>query len=200
MPAAIRRSQRTNDLLKSYIRHNKGRERRAFLRRRAAHRARRNDPTLRRQAHPILSTPLDSSSDSDTSSDTDTSSTSDSSDSSASDSESEWSDILGPNWRFMGAIADEDYTITELDDSTTSSSSEDMPALFSVSSDSSDAESERSWSSGDQGDDEDSESEDVTGIHRPPLLRRWIRAEIADMSAGTLFLAVLHIYITSSQR
>ncbi|KAJ7730527.1 hypothetical protein B0H16DRAFT_1469499 [Mycena metata] len=68
-----------------------------------------------------------------------------------------------------------------MDDST---SSEEMPDLFSVSSESaSDASSHSNWSSGAEGDDEDSDgtagSDDDTT--RPPFLRRWIRKEIMEM-------------------
>ncbi|KAJ7730525.1 hypothetical protein B0H16DRAFT_1469498 [Mycena metata] len=95
-----RRVRRAELLLKSYIRNHKGRQRRAFLRRRAAARVRDRNPeppTPRRQFEDDL--PLD---DSDTSSDSDSSSdTSSHSSTSGSTTDSQWSDILGPDWRFM---------------------------------------------------------------------------------------------------
>ncbi|KAJ7436303.1 hypothetical protein B0H11DRAFT_1936783 [Mycena galericulata] len=90
MPLAARRAQRAGSLLKWYIRNHKGRQRRALLRRRAAARARRANQEARTF---LFGIDLDLgvlSSDSDTS---------DSSSDTSSD-ESQWSDILGPNWRF----------------------------------------------------------------------------------------------------
>ncbi|KAJ7882793.1 hypothetical protein B0H14DRAFT_3433287 [Mycena olivaceomarginata] len=48
MAAATRHPQRAESLMKSFIRHNKGCQRRALLRRRAAARARRENPGLRK--------------------------------------------------------------------------------------------------------------------------------------------------------
>ncbi|KAJ6483068.1 hypothetical protein DFH09DRAFT_1340535 [Mycena vulgaris] len=87
-----------------------------------------------------------------------------SSSSDTSSDDSQWSDILGPNWRFTSDIS-----------------------LLSVGSDSSSSDSGSdsgwSWSSGAEGDDEtsgDSDNED-TADQRPFLLRRWIQLEIDDM-------------------
>ncbi|KAJ6600473.1 hypothetical protein DFH09DRAFT_1355731 [Mycena vulgaris] len=178
MPPATRRGECANKLLKWYIRNHKGRQRRALLRRRAAARARQANPLPR--GVQIDLDRLTSDSESDTSSD------SDSSHSSTSSSDSAWSDILGPNWRFTGdMLVDGDFSITELDDLSESTDTQDMPDLFSVGSDSSasdsDSESDWNWSSGADGDDEDNQSDEDTNGIRPPLLRRWIRSEIDDM-------------------
>ncbi|KAJ6607647.1 hypothetical protein B0H10DRAFT_2227657 [Mycena sp. CBHHK59/15] len=73
MPAATRRPQRAESLMKPYIRHNKGRQRRALLRRRAAARARRENPGLRKAR---FDTNLDVDSDTSSESSTDSSGTS----------------------------------------------------------------------------------------------------------------------------
>ncbi|KAJ6545772.1 hypothetical protein B0H19DRAFT_1076031 [Mycena capillaripes] len=179
MPAATRRSERATKLLKSFIRNNKGHQRRALLRRRAAHRARLDNPL---PPHPF-GIDLDlrcGSSDSDTSSDSFSSSSEDS----ASTSDSHWSDIMGPDWRFMAI--DVDFSITELDDifhTTTSSSSRESatPDLFSVSSGSESDSFRWNWSSGDDADDEDSDEDSDDMTDRAPLLRRWVRAKLSDM-------------------
>ncbi|KAJ7369144.1 hypothetical protein DFH08DRAFT_984071 [Mycena albidolilacea] len=177
---------RAEALLRYYIRNHKGRQRHALLRQRAAARARR--------ANALPRAPIDFgvdfgvlSSDSDTPS-SNTSSTD--ADTTASDSGSEWSDILGPNWRFMGdMLVDGEFSITDLDDtvdSSSSSSGRDMPDLFSVSSDSSDSGSSEldwDWSSGAEGDDEESEdsSDDSDDMNRRPRLRGWLREEVEAM-------------------
>lgn len=184
MPAATRRLERAEKLLKSYIRNHKGRQRRALLRRRAVTRARRANP----DQYATFDADLDLLS---AASESDSDSSSSSSHSSTSSTESQWSDILGPNWRFTGdMLLDGDFSITELDNLSESSSSRDMPELFSVGSDSSDSESDSdsdwNWSSGADGDDEDSQisgsdSETDNDNVRPPPLRQWIRHEIDAM-------------------
>jgi hypothetical protein len=96
MPPSSRRTGRTEALLKAYVRNNKGQQRRALLRRRAGARIRKENP----REH-FASLELDTLlSDSSLSSDSDSDSESHS-DGSTSDS---WSDILGPDWRFLGDI------------------------------------------------------------------------------------------------
>ncbi|KAJ7194117.1 hypothetical protein GGX14DRAFT_404899 [Mycena pura] len=182
MPLAARRAQRAGALWKSYIQNHKGRHRRALLRRRAAARARQANPAPRTSLFGVdLDFGASSSSDSSTSSD----SSSSSSDTSSDDS---WSDILGPNWRYISDISvDGEYSITGLTTSTTSSNPSGMPELLSVGSDSSSSNSSSdsgwSWSSGAEGDDEDSgdSADEDTADQRPFLLRRWIQSEIDDM-------------------
>ncbi|KAJ6490100.1 hypothetical protein C8R45DRAFT_1139152 [Mycena sanguinolenta] len=192
-----RRAHRADALLKYYIRNHKGRQRRALLRRRAVARARHTHPVD--PPPTILEMDIDSpssdSSDSDTSSDSSSSSSdgsTGSSDSASSDSGSEWSDILGPNWRFANtgimsidsSESSSDNTSDSTSDTTSSSPMQDMPDLFSVSSDSldeSDSEIEWNWSSGAEGDDEESD-DDLDDIRRP-CLRQWVQNEIDDMYA-----------------
>ncbi|KAF7368124.1 DDE Tnp4 domain-containing protein [Mycena sanguinolenta] len=178
MPIAARRSERANTLLKSYIRNHKGRQRRELLRHRAAVRARRLYPSERHTVDVDLD--FGSASDTDLSS-AESSSTS----SSSSSNDSQWSDILGPNWRFIGNMLDSDLSITELDGlSDSTASSEYIPELLSISSDSESDESDWDWSSAVDGDDEESDDDSDSGSAadgRPSLLRRWIREEIDSM-------------------
>ncbi|KAF8190953.1 hypothetical protein K438DRAFT_1970705 [Mycena galopus ATCC 62051] len=190
MPPATRRAARAEAFLKSYIRNHKGRLRRALLRRRAAARARRVNAAERTPTFDVELCSIPSSdSDSDTS---DTSSASSDhsshSTSSSSDSHNEWSDILGPNWRFtsetmlVDCTTDSDTTSTS--DTSSSITNQSMPDLFSVDSESSGSESESdidwNWESGVDGDDEDEDEdgdrEDDASMQ--PRLRKWVQSEI----------------------
>ncbi|KAJ7021547.1 hypothetical protein C8F04DRAFT_1189628 [Mycena alexandri] len=139
MPPSNRRTGQTEALLKAYIRHNKGQERRATLRRRAAARVRR-ESRQERSGGIDLAALLSDSSLSSSSSDSD--STTDDSKSSSSDS---WSDILGPDWRFLGDTTIQGLSPDIETDATSESetSSEEMPELRSIGRNSdSDSESE----------------------------------------------------------
>jgi hypothetical protein len=114
MPAATRRGQRTVKLFSLYIRHRKARQHRQLLRRRAVARARRANPQLRRDHFHIesdwdvqLSSRSSDSSESNTSSACTSSAELSGSDDSLSelDSTGQWSDILGPDWRFISSKA-----------------------------------------------------------------------------------------------
>jgi hypothetical protein len=112
---------------------------------------------------------------------------------SGSDPDSDWSDILGPNWRFMSEMLLDNVTIsiTELDSLSSSSDPVSMPDLFSVTGSSesssaseSDSDFDLNWSSGAKGDDEDSQessSDNSNASTRPPLLRQWVRSHIHGM-------------------
>ncbi|KAJ7700177.1 hypothetical protein B0H16DRAFT_1749151 [Mycena metata] len=194
MPPCNRRTGQTEALLQAYIRHNKGRERRATLRRRAVARVRRGSQQ-ERSGGIDLAALLSDSSLSSTSSDSD--STTDDSESSSSDS---WSDILGPDWRFLGDTTIQGLSLDIDTDATSESetSSEEMPELRSIGRGSdSDSESEDEWvwlaggglsdvdMSGMDGDDEESLSDrDMGAGPHPPLLRRWIQEEIDSMHSS----------------
>ncbi|KAJ6470306.1 hypothetical protein DFH09DRAFT_1110906 [Mycena vulgaris] len=132
MPRANRRTGRTDVLLNAYVRYNEARQRRVLFRRGVAARIRREN---------LAEAPAGIDFD-DSSSEGSSSSSDSSSDSEFSDT---WSDLLGPNWRFVG---DTVLDSLSLDTDTTSNSndiSEFMPELHSVGSGSSDSESE--WGS-----------------------------------------------------
>ncbi|KAJ7263643.1 hypothetical protein B0H12DRAFT_1230932 [Mycena haematopus] len=107
---------------------------------------------------------------------------------SESDSESEesssgddWADILGPDWRFAGAMLDDvsSIVVTDFTSEPTSENDEPMPDLLSVGSSS-------VWSSAEwdgwQGDDEESSDDDSIG--RPSVLRKFMMEEINTMYEG----------------
>lgn len=119
----------------------------------------------------------------------DTSDISSDSDSSSEGSSDSWSDILGPDWRFLGDTLLDGLSF-DTDSTSKSSESSVMPDLHSLGSESgsSDSESESDSSLGDtmsgvEGDDEESssnDSDDGSG-HRVPFLRRWVQEEINSM-------------------
>jgi hypothetical protein len=124
MPPALRRAAREKALLKAYVRYNKGRQRRIFLRRRAAARLRRQNhvESLRYACHAAT----DSLSSLSSGNILDT----DSQDSSSSD---DWADILGEDWRFASDLLDDESSIVITDFTSESSSKDDsMPDLQSI--------------------------------------------------------------------
>jgi hypothetical protein len=171
MPPGARRVAREKALLKAYVRHNKGRQRRIILRRRAA--ARLHQETRLGNPRHLDLDDLSSLS----------SATSSDSDSDETSSGDDWSDILDPNWRFGSDILDELSDITGLTSSSHLSSDSDdpMPDLHSVGS-SSTSDSEWAYSNGADGDDEESSEDDSEDdAHRPPFLRRLVMEEIDKM-------------------
>ncbi|KAF7372059.1 DDE Tnp4 domain-containing protein [Mycena venus] len=178
MPSGNRRPAREKALLKAYVRHNKGRQRRNLLRRRAAARLRHqyreeNPRSVSLDDFSSLSSGDSSESDSDQSSGDD------------------WADILGADWRFASDILGDQSSIV-ITGFTSESDDDSMPDLRSVDYGSSSTDSEwDSWSgwsgslSGAAGDDEESsDDESDSAAHRPARLRQFIIEEIDAMYAN----------------